>query len=102
LIFSHSPLQAQPQQSLVPGGIASIVLDENDASGYRFRNRPVLVARIDGKTRALVGLPLSLAPGEHFIEKRSDDQVRKKYFKVQPKTYSTQHITLQDKRKVFV
>ncbi len=77
-----------------------IPVDENDAGGYRFRDRPVLVARIDGAPRALVGLPLNLSPGEHYIEKRSQGQVHKKYFEVLPKSYSTQHITVTDKRKV--
>ena len=84
----------------MPGGVALIPLDDGDAEGYRFRNKPVLVTRIDGRAHALVGLPLSLAPGEHYIEKRADGEVRKKFFRVQAKQYSTQHITVKDKRKV--
>ena len=38
--------------------------------------------------------------GEHFIEKSSSSQVSKKFFQVEPKQYSTQHITITDKRKV--
>ena len=93
-------LQAQPRQSLVPGGIAIIPLEPGDHGGYRFRKKPVLVASIDGKTSALVGLPLSLAVGEHFIEKRDSSKVSRKYFEVGPKQYSTQHIEIKDKRKV--
>ncbi len=95
-----SPGQAQPRQLLVPGGVAIISLGAGDTSGYRFLDKPVLVTEIDGKTSALVGLPLSLKPGEHSIEKRNVEQVNRKFFEVKYKEYSTQHITITDKRKV--
>jgi len=91
---------SEPRQSLVPGGIAIISLEAGDDSAYSFRGKPVLVTRIGGKPSALVGLPLSLQPGEHYIENRSTDQVHKKFFEVKPKQYSTQNITITDKRKV--
>jgi murein DD-endopeptidase MepM/ murein hydrolase activator NlpD len=94
------PAGAQPRQSLVPGGIAVIKLGQDDPRNFRFRGKPVLVARINGVTSALVGLPLSLKPGEHFIEASVDGQVRKKFFKVRDKKYTTQNITITDKRKV--
>lgn len=94
------PAQAQPRQSLVPGGIAIIHLEPGNDAGYRFRDKPVLVTKIEGKSRALVGLPLNLEPGEHFIERRNVNQVFKKFFKVNQKQYSTQHITITDDRKV--
>jgi murein DD-endopeptidase MepM/ murein hydrolase activator NlpD len=100
LIILPTLAQALPRESLVPGGVAIIRLDSNDEAGYRFRNKPVLVARIDGKPSALVGLPLSLAVGEHFIEKKDSGKVSRKYFEVKPKKYSTQHIEIKDKRKV--
>ena len=65
--------QAQPRQSLVPGGIAIINLEPGNDAGYRFLDKPVLVTKIEGKPRALVGLPLRLESGEHFIERRSAD-----------------------------
>jgi murein DD-endopeptidase MepM/ murein hydrolase activator NlpD len=97
----HLPLaSALPVQSLVPGGIAIVELDPGDDSGYSFRDRPVLVTRIDGKLTAVVGLPLSLGVGKHFIEKKSSGQAIRKYFTVADKQYSTQHIEIEDKRKV--
>ena len=98
--FYLLPAAAQPRQSLVPGGIAVIKLGEDDSAHYRFRGKPVLVTRIDGNRTALVGLPLSLKPGEHFIEASDASQVRKKFFEIRDKEYSTQHITIKDKRKV--
>lgn len=100
LIFYLPCAGALPTQSLVPGGIAIIELDPGDETGYSFRNRPVLVARINGKPRAVVGLPLSLGAGEQFIEKKTSSQVSRKYFTVAAKKYSTQRIEIKDKRKV--
>lgn len=92
--------QAQPRQSLVPGGIAIIPLDAGELDGYRFRKKPVLVASIDGRPSAVVGLPLNLPAGEHFIEKRSSGKVSRKYFEVGSKKYTTQHIEIKNRRKV--
>ena len=100
LLLGAPCAQAQPRQSLVPGGIAIIPLDPADQDGYRFRKKPVLVASIDGRPSAVVGLPLSLRAGEHFIEKRDSGQVSRKYFEVASKHYTTQHIEIEDKRKV--
>jgi murein DD-endopeptidase MepM/ murein hydrolase activator NlpD len=99
-LFCLSPLQAQPRQSLVPGGIAIIGLEAGADSGYLFLNKPVLVTEIKGVKSALIGLPLSLKPGQHYIEQRGAGQVSKKFFEVLDKQYSTQHITITDERKV--
>ena len=101
LLIIYLPVTfAQPRQSLVPGGIAMIELDPNDTRGYLFRKKPVLVTQIDGKSVAVIGLPLSLSVGEQFIEKSDATQVHRKYFEVAAKQYSTQHIEIKDKRKV--
>jgi murein DD-endopeptidase MepM/ murein hydrolase activator NlpD len=100
LLFYLSSAQPEPRQLLVPGGIAIISLAPGDDSVYSFRGKPVLVTQIGGTPSALVGLPLSLQAGEYYIENRSTSQVHKKFFKVKPKQYSTQHITIKDKRKV--
>jgi murein DD-endopeptidase MepM/ murein hydrolase activator NlpD len=101
LLVIYLPVaNSQPRQSLVPGGVAIIKLEADAASGYQFRNKTVLVTSIDGQPSALIGLPLSLAVGEHFIEKKDVSQVSRKYFQVSAKQYSTQHIEIKDKRKV--
>jgi murein DD-endopeptidase MepM/ murein hydrolase activator NlpD len=101
LLVFYLPLAAAlPVQSLVPGGIAIIELDPGDAAGYSFGDRPVLITQIRGKPSAVVGLPLNLGVGEHFIEKKTSAQVSRKYFMVTDKKYSTQHIEIKDKRKV--
>ena len=100
MMLQTAPLLAQPRQSLVPGGIALIDIDSGDLSGYRFNGKPLLITQIDGQPRAVVGIPIGIKPGEHYIENRSNNSVQKKYFKVSHKQYSTQHITIKDDRKV--
>jgi murein DD-endopeptidase MepM/ murein hydrolase activator NlpD len=94
------PAAALPRQLLVPGGVAIIEIEPDTGLQYRFRGKPVLIADIDGARKALVGLPLSLKPGEHYIEANDGQQVRKKFFTVGDKQYTTQHITITDDRKV--
>ena len=83
LLFCYLPATcSHPVESLVPGGVAIIELDPGDDHGYRHKDRPLLVTRIDGHPIALVGLPLSIKAGEHFIEKRDSGRVSRKYFEV--------------------
>ncbi len=101
-LFSLS-VSAKLQESRVPGGIAFIPLDDKQgAAHFKFNNRPLLITRLDGKTIAVVGLSLSLKPGEHFISGYygNKKQLVKKFFTVTDKEYTTQHITIKDKRKV--
>ena len=100
LLTTLLPAQARPRESLVPGGLAILPLEDGEPVDYRFRGKPVLVARIDDKPHALVGLPLGLKPGEHYIERQDGASMAKKFFRVQSKQYSTQHITIQNDRKV--
>ncbi len=66
-LFSSATL-AIPQQSLVPGGIAIIALDSTAGEpAFSFRDKPVLISRHNDQTVAIVGLSLSLKPGEYFI-----------------------------------
>ena len=94
------PVSAQPRQSLVPGGVAIIKLNLDEASGFQFHGKPVLTTSIDGVSSAVVGLPLSLKPGEYHIEKKGDGRFQKKFFTVRHKQYTTQNITIKNKRKV--
>ncbi len=94
---------AKIQESLVPGGIALITLDSTQGKPhFKFNNKPLLVTQQDGKTIAVVGLSLNIKPGEHFISGYYGDrkQLIKKFFSVKDKQYTTQNITIKDKRKV--
>ena len=94
------PAAAAPRQSLVPGGVAIIALDGERDPQYRFRGKPVLIAEIDGVTSAVVGLPISLKPGEYHIESGNGGQIYKRFFEVASKQYSTQYLTIENDRKV--
>lgn len=100
LLLSWLPAEAAPRQSLVPGGVAIVALDGERDPQYRFRGKPVLITEIDGVMNAVVGLPINLKPGEYHIESSNDGQVTKRFFEVADKQYSTQHITIENDRKV--
>jgi len=94
---------ATPKQSLVPGGVAVIALKRTDKlPGFKFQGKPVVIDLQNDKYRAIVGLPLSLKPGEHFIEGHwgNEKSLQKIFFAVKNKKYTTQTITIKDKRKV--
>ena len=103
LLISSTNGLALPQQSLVPGGIAIIEFERIDKKpNFKFRGKPVLIDQQDGKYLAVIGLPLNLRAGEHFIEGYwgNEKSLQKKFFGVKHKKYTTQHITIKDKRKV--
>ena len=83
----------------VPGGVA--VVDLGDAAAKpaaRFQDKPVLVVREDGQRwLAVVGVPLTVEPGEQRIEL---DDGRRLSFTVGDRDYQQQHITLKNKEQV--
>ena len=100
LAVSHAVLAAElPQTNPVPGGIAIVPLVHaaETAPRVRFGNDRVMVVRHDGRWHAVVGLPLTLATGEHRL---SQDGAGAVVFAVRPKEYAAQHLTLADKRMV--
>ncbi|MGA6096505.1 peptidoglycan DD-metalloendopeptidase family protein [Stutzerimonas marianensis] len=82
----------------VPGGVAVIDLGSAaSAPSVRYEGKPVLVLREDG-TRwiAIVGIPLSVKPGEQTLDVGGHTMV----FRVSPRTYREQRITLKNQRQV--
>ena len=69
LLLATSPLLlAFPKQLLVPGGVAVIELGNSiKTPQFNFRDKPVLITKKNESYYAIVGLPLSLKPGEYFI-----------------------------------
>ena len=103
LLLTSSVLSAFPRASLVPGGVAIVELCSSDKiPQFKFRCKPVLVTLSNNSYFAIVGLPLSLKPGEYFINGHWGDEIalQKKFFSVVNKEYSTQRINIEDKRKV--
>jgi murein DD-endopeptidase MepM/ murein hydrolase activator NlpD len=86
----------------VPGGIAAIRLPEDaDPASVRYEQRRVLVSHQEGETYAIVGLGLGVEPGTHFLEAKTFARKPLRLsFQVSDKAYETQHITIEDKRKV--
>lgn len=99
LVFADMLPRANP----VPGGIAIIKLfsSNQDAPRAYFRKRRVLVRSNQGQWEAVVGLPLSIKPGQHKISlKPASGKSITKEFSVSAKKYETQYITLKNKRMV--
>lgn len=100
LTVSHAaPVPELPQANPVPGGVAVVPLAvATDAPPRaRFNDERVMVVRQNGQWHAIVGLPLTLATGEHRLTLEPPGAVT---FTVQPKEYAAQYLTLTDKRMV--
>lgn len=86
-----------PQQELVPGGVALITVEASAASApeVSFEDRRVLVLRSEDKWLAVVGIPLSHAPGRAELRVRDgaagDTLVG---FDVADKEYSVQRLAV--------
>ncbi|MGK9064615.1 peptidoglycan DD-metalloendopeptidase family protein [Stutzerimonas chloritidismutans] len=82
----------------VPGGVAVVDLgDAASAPRARYDGKPVLVIREDGQRWiAIVGIPLSTKAVEQTLD--VDGQPRP--FRVSPRTYREQRITLKNQRQV--
>ena len=87
--------------SPVPGGVAIVPLNpvsKNIPKAF-YQGKRVMLRKFQQRWHAVVGIPLSAKPGIHFIEVKASTGSRYE-FKVLPKKYATQHITIKDKRKV--
>jgi murein DD-endopeptidase MepM/ murein hydrolase activator NlpD len=103
LLLPVGMILAAPNESMVPGGVAIIELGISDKTPhFKFRNKPVLITRLNDRQVAIVGLGLNLKPGEYYISGHWDNEsaLQKKFFTVIDKEYSTQHINIKDDRKV--
>lgn len=104
------PVRAQAQQGFisrklnapVPGGVAVLALGDADrAPEVSFLDRRVLVVREEGKQWiAVVGIPLSVKPGDQQVMVSDARGQRTLPFKVGAKEYVAQHITLKNPRQV--
>ncbi len=100
-LLAHASL---PKSSSVPGGVAVVPLGGVSSSAKPpqawFEKQPVLVISDENKWYAVVGLSLNTTPGSHSLRIKVGDKSIRKHFKVSPKNYSGQHITIKDKGKV--
>lgn len=95
---------AFPVDSRVPGGIAIIELGEHELEPhFNFQNKKILSYKKDNKWLLLVGLPLSIASGQHSVSGywgNNKNTLITHTFNVKGKQYATQSITIKNKRKV--
>ena len=86
----------------VPGGVAVLGLGGGErAPEVTFLGRRVLVVREEGKQWiAVVGIPLSVKPGEQHVTVADGQGQRKLSFRVGAKEYAAQRITLKNQRQV--
>ena len=83
----------------VPGGVAVLNLgNPAQAPKVRYQGKPVLTVREDGQRWiAIVGIPLSVAPGTQQVEV---DDGRRLTFQVGAKHYAEQRITIKNQQQV--
>jgi murein DD-endopeptidase MepM/ murein hydrolase activator NlpD len=104
LVLPLSVQAALPQASNVPGGVALIplgkVVENPQPPQAWLGEQPVLVTADKGKWFAVVGLPLDMKTGLHTLRAKLNEGSKSIAFKVKPKKYPEQRITLKDKGKV--
>jgi murein DD-endopeptidase MepM/ murein hydrolase activator NlpD len=103
LLLGSLPAPAElPRTEPVPGGIVTVRLGpvRQPAPQVFLAEARVMVLAHEGAWHAVVGLPLTLEPGEHHLRVIVGDSVREFPFEVTAKEYRVQHITLPDQRMV--
>lgn len=96
------PAYALPREAAVPGGIALVRLGngaERPQAWFQEKRVAVLHDRHQGWV-ALVGLPLSLAPGEHALRILDAGIEKTRPIRVAAKHYPLQRFSVPDHRKV--
>jgi len=93
---------AFPQSNPVPGGIVLLPLNKNHkADTARYKNQRLAIISENDVHYILVGLSLTTKPGTYNVDiKNTAGKAEKLSFKVNPKTYKAQHLTIKNKRKV--
>ena len=82
-----------PQDSRVPGGVARLSLGPaSNRPTLSFNDAPVLVLGDMIEWTAIVGIPLSTAPGQYPLQPKADGQPREIMLTVQDKKYVEQRL----------
>jgi murein DD-endopeptidase MepM/ murein hydrolase activator NlpD len=86
----------------VPGGVAVVDLGTGaDAPKASYQGKPVMVVKEQGsRWLAIVGVPLSVAPGNQQLTAKDANGSRNLAFVVGSKKYPEQRITLKNQRQV--
>ena len=95
------PAHALPREAAVPGGIALVRLGNGaERPQAWFGDKRVAVLRDGQGWVALVGLPLSLAPGEHALRILDAGVEKTRPIRIAAKHYPLQRFSVPDHRKV--
>ena len=91
-----------PAGNNVPGGVAVINLKTGvKPAKVTFRKKNVLIQNNNEYWHAIVGLPLAIKAGKHFVSvETGKGNTSKISFYIKEKKYATQHLTIKNKRKV--
>lgn len=91
-----------PRHSPVPGGVALVELSETSRTlpEVYYSGRRVLVLPDGSGWVAVVGIPLAAKAGTHKVDIGRGSGPHEVAFQVADKHYETQHITIDDDRKV--
>ncbi|HHH44704.1 MAG TPA: M23 family metallopeptidase [Gammaproteobacteria bacterium] len=102
LLPGMAPAGWLPDNRPVPGGVAIIELPASETPPrVRYNGKPVMVLGSERGYTALVGLPLATRPGTQQVQITwGNGKQTSLEFQVQDKTYTSQHITLKNKRMV--
>jgi len=84
----------------VPGGIAVIPIGDMTRPEVYLEQQRVLVVGSPGRWHAVAGIGLDVTPGEISLQVGKPGAARRIPLKVLPRDYPTQHIQIQDQRKV--
>ena len=91
-----------PRHRPVPGGVA--IVDLGPATDglpvVHYGKRRVMVRERAGRLEAVVGIPLSAKPGLAHLTIETASGTHRREFRINPKQYAAQHITLKNKRMV--
>lgn len=101
LLASAVASHAEPRTANVPGGVVIVPISggETRSKAY-FNDRRVMVLKHGEGYRAVIGLPLDTPPGEHALVVEEAGRRRQLAFRIEPKTYAEQRLTIKDQRKV--
>jgi murein DD-endopeptidase MepM/ murein hydrolase activator NlpD len=91
-----------PEQAAIPGGVVIVPLSASDLAKpvVRYGKKPVAVVESDGQWVAVVGVPLGAKVGTQRLTVTQSGRTSRALFEIQGKAYPTQHITIENKRKV--
>ena len=103
VLIASPPANALPRHQAVPGGVAVIELPATGAARPQvsFRDRPVMVVADNERWFAVVGIPLSMAPGPASLSiDNPDGPALPLTFVIGNIDYPEQRLTIGNKRQV--